>query len=128
MDKNNKTKGHKISTCLGVILNQLFVLTFTRCLKETELETVIRYGAISNNCTGCPITIAKNIMSEEDVSLIYLKYPIRFSREKVYSSDLSQSVEPSCDNLMQSNKEFNFKTWLIHLSHGFNEEGLGKQF
>lgn len=114
-----------VSTCLGVILNQRFVLTIRRCLKEITLRTVIRYGAISNNCTGCPITVAKEIIHKDDISLIHLKYRLRFEREKVYSNEYSQSVGPACDDPKQSNKKFNYKTWLIHVSHGLNEKQIG---
>lgn len=115
----------KVSTCLGVILNQLFVLTIKRCLKETSLKTIIRYGAIANNCTGCPITVAKEIIHGDEVSIIHLKFRLRFEQEKVYSSDYSQSVGPACDNPKQSNKKFNHKTLLIHVAHGLNENNIG---
>lgn len=122
---NQETEAKGVSTCLGVILNQLFVLTIKRCLKETSFKTIIRYGAIANNCTGCPITVAKEIIHGDEVSLIHLKYRLRFEREKVDSSDYGQSVGPACDNPNQSNKKFNHKTLLIHVAHGLNGNKIG---
>ena len=116
----------EVSTCLGVILNHLFVLTAKRCLKETSLRTIVRYGALANGCRGCPISVAKEIIHGEEISLLHLKYRVRFEREKVYTSDYSQPVGPACDNPEQSNKKFNRKTWLIHVSRGLDKNRIGK--
>ena len=116
---------HNVTNCIGVILNEYFVLTFKRCLKATSLQTVIRYGAISNNCTGCPITVAKDIIpsDEHDVSLIFLKFPIKFNRiatdlSKLNQANLSQPVGPSCELEKTKHKKFLHLTWFNLVSHG----------